>query len=156
MGWNGNSLFSSEWEQGLIDGNSGTNVNNNDDIRTKDYISVTPNEHYAINRTITTNYMNVRGYDINKNYIGLGASVIDLIQGSTNSNPMSATLSSCVISPKENIYYLRFNDASNNLETKYMMTLGDSQIEYEPYYITSNTTVVQENNHTLKAIWQAN
>ena len=33
---------------------------------------------------------------------------------------------------------------------------GDTATEYEPYYITSDTTVVQENNHTLKAIWQAN
>lgn len=33
---------------------------------------------------------------------------------------------------------------------------GDTATPYEPYYITSNTTVVQEQNHTLKAIWQAN
>ena len=33
---------------------------------------------------------------------------------------------------------------------------GDTATPYEPYYITSDTTVVQENNHTLKAIWQAN
>jgi prepilin-type N-terminal cleavage/methylation domain-containing protein/uncharacterized repeat protein (TIGR02543 family) len=28
--------------------------------------------------------------------------------------------------------------------------------EYEPYYITPSTTVVQDKDHTLKAIWQAN
>lgn len=33
---------------------------------------------------------------------------------------------------------------------------GNTATPYEPYYITSDTTVVQENNHTLKAIWQAN
>ena len=33
---------------------------------------------------------------------------------------------------------------------------GDTATTYEPYYITSETTVVQENNHTLKAIWKAN
>jgi uncharacterized repeat protein (TIGR02543 family) len=33
---------------------------------------------------------------------------------------------------------------------------GSIATEYEPYYITSETTVVQENNHTLKAIWKAN
>ena len=33
---------------------------------------------------------------------------------------------------------------------------GDTATPYEPYYITPSTTVVQENNHTLKAIWQAN
>ena len=33
---------------------------------------------------------------------------------------------------------------------------GDTATEYEPYYITKDTTVVQDKNHTLKAIWQAN
>ena len=33
---------------------------------------------------------------------------------------------------------------------------GDTATEHEPYYITPSTTVVQQKNHTLKAIWQAN
>lgn len=33
---------------------------------------------------------------------------------------------------------------------------GDTATEYEPYYVTSSTPVVQDKNHTLKAIWQAN
>ena len=33
---------------------------------------------------------------------------------------------------------------------------GDNATPYEPYYITSDTTVVQQKNHTLKAIWKAN
>ena len=33
---------------------------------------------------------------------------------------------------------------------------GDTATEYEPYYITPTTTVVQGNDHTLKAIWQPN
>lgn len=33
---------------------------------------------------------------------------------------------------------------------------GDTATEYEPYYITSDTKVVQQKNHTLKAIWKAN
>ena len=35
-------------------------------------------------------------------------------------------------------------------------TVSSSNFKYEPYYITSNTTVVQSSNHTLKAIWQKN
>ena len=31
---------------------------------------------------------------------------------------------------------------------------GTEATEYEPYYITSDTTVVQDKNHTLKAIWE--
>ena len=36
------------------------------------------------------------------------------------------------------------------------LELGTTATEYEPYYITSDTKVVQQSNHTLKAIWQAN
>jgi hypothetical protein len=104
--------------------------------------------------------MNVRGYDENKNYIGTGNTVLELIQGSTGSskaNPMNGSHNSCVISLKENVYYLRFNDYSNNLETKYMMVEGDEQVTYEPYQeYTSNTIVTEQNNHTLYAIWEPN
>ena len=34
--------------------------------------------------------------------------------------------------------------------------LGSTATGYEPYYITSDTTVVQEKDHTLKAIWKPN
>ena len=37
-----------------------------------------------------------------------------------------------------------------------MITEGDTATEYEPYYITPTTPVVQGNDHTLKAIWQPN
>ena len=33
---------------------------------------------------------------------------------------------------------------------------GTTKTAYEPYYITSNTTVVQNQNHTLTAIWEKN
>ncbi|MBQ8891875.1 MAG: InlB B-repeat-containing protein, partial [Bacilli bacterium] len=33
---------------------------------------------------------------------------------------------------------------------------GDTATEYEPYYITSGTKVVQDKDHTLKAIWKEN
>ena len=32
---------------------------------------------------------------------------------------------------------------------------GSTATEYEPYYITNDTTVVQTENHTLKAMWEA-
>ena len=35
-------------------------------------------------------------------------------------------------------------------------TITVDNFEYEPYYITPSTTVVQQKNHTLKAIWKAN
>ena len=128
----GKNLFTSVWEQGEVS-NTGVNVSSNNVIRTKDYIPVIPNQHYAANRTITTSYINVRCYDINKNYLGTGTNYINLISGSSAGNPMNVNVSECVISPKENVYYLRFNDYSNNLSTNYMMVKGDTQATYEPY-----------------------
>lgn len=48
-------------------------------------------------------------------------------------------------------------NAENSIEySNFQLEEGDTATPYEPYYITSDTTVVQESNHTLKAIWQAN
>ena len=33
---------------------------------------------------------------------------------------------------------------------------GTTATEYEPYYITRDTKVVQRQDHTLKAIWEEN
>ena len=57
---------------------------------------------------------------------------------------------------------LRFNRSGSpkndttTTRTNFQLELGDIATEYEPYYITSDTKVVQNQNHTLTAIWQAN
>ena len=133
----GKNLWSSEWEQGYINPTDGQSEPDNNNIRTKGYISVIPEQHYSITRSITTSYINVRGYDANKAYLGAGATVIELISGqgtSSATNPMVANATRCTIAPKAGVSYLRFNDNSNNLSTKYMMVLGDTTpTDYEPY-----------------------
>ena len=48
-------------------------------------------------------------------------------------------------------------DAGNSVTfSNLQLEEGDTATEYEPYYITPTTSVVQQKNHTLKAIWQAN
>ena len=42
----------------------------------------------------------------------------------------------------------------NDITTLYQLEEGETATEYEPYYITKNTEVVQDNNHTLTAIWE--
>lgn len=37
-----------------------------------------------------------------------------------------------------------------------MFEEGETATEYEPYYVTKDTKVVQNDNHTLKAIWEKN
>ena len=54
--------------------------------------------------------------------------------------------------------YLKDGDGVFSTIRLYNLQLeeGDTATEYEPYYITPTTPVVQDKNHTLKAIWQAN
>lgn len=62
----------------------------------------------------------------------------------------------------EKKYTFSFNldsfDSSNAKATVSNIQLeeGDTATEYEPYYITSSTKVVQDKDHTLKAIWEQN
>ena len=59
-------------------------------------------------------------------------------------------------------YILSFNIDSFNstgckaIITKLQLEEGDTVTEYEPYYIQKSTKVVQNKNHTLKAIWEKN
>ena len=50
----------------------------------------------------------------------------------------------------------RIGTVFDNYKIKIQIEEGDTSTEYEPYYITSATPVVQDKNHTLKAIWEAN
>ena len=59
-------------------------------------------------------------------------------------------------------FYHNQNQNNNELVTARISVLDvddsitENNFEYEPYYITSSTNVVQDRNHTLKAIWKAN
>lgn len=72
----------------------------------------------------------------------------------------SYTTRTYTITIKEDCYIkfmIMFGDASEaTIITDAQLEEGDTATPYEPYYITPSTTVVQENNHTLKAIWKAN
>lgn len=52
---------------------------------------------------------------------------------------------------------ISFGREIGNVHLSYMqIEEGDSATEYEPYYITNGTKVVQDKDHTLKAIWKKN
>ena len=129
------NLFSSPWEQGSIN-TSGNNTQSDTTIRTKDYIEVEYNKIYSISRDITGGYINVRFYDAQKQYIGASsASTIELIAGSSISNPMGASAVFCCIKIIDsNIAYMRLNDLSNDLSIHYMMVEGQYTAETMPSY----------------------
>ena len=57
-------------------------------------------------------------------------------------------------------YYLVITFVSNGIDSNVQFSNiqleeGSTATAYEPYYITSDTTVVQNRNHTLTAMWEA-
>ena len=54
-------------------------------------------------------------------------------------------------------FWFNTNSAvTGTFKTKLAIYEGTDIVSWEPYYITSSTTVVQNNNHTLTAMWQKN
>lgn len=128
------NLFSSTWQQGTINSTTGENQSSSNEIRTKEYILISPNQHYAIKRNLTTGAIKMRCYDISKNYLGSGTNYVNLIEGNTSTNPMGIGDNSCVISFKDEVRYFRITDGLNNLATQYSMIKGDTPLsDYVPH-----------------------
>ena len=130
------NLFNSTWVSGIIDSTSGNKKADTNFVCTDNYISVIPNQHYAIYRSPNIGYTNVRGYDINHTYVGAGSQAITYISGQngTVSNPMQGGASYCVIAPKDGVYYLKWNCNTANTELEWNMVLGDTHsTTYTPY-----------------------
>ena len=133
------NLFSSAWEQGSINVDTGQNEPSASRVRTAGYIEVSPNKIYSFSRSIYYRFMNLRFYSADKSFIDTGSiSSIRLIAGDNVGNPMSDGTSFCcfeIINP--NIRYMRIGDESNTLSTKYMMVEGEytkqTMPKYEPY-----------------------
>ena len=53
-------------------------------------------------------------------------------------------------------YSIKLNGIGDVQRTKVQLEEGSTATPYEPYYITSSTTVVQDKDHTLKAVWIPN
>ncbi len=49
-----------------------------------------------------------------------------------------------------------YNSSTTNYISHVQLEKGATATEWEPYYITTNTKVVQAKNHTLTAIWEEN
>lgn len=138
-GWNGKNMFNKDdISVGYIDDNTGLLVNHSKS-NSSNYISVFPNKEYIIRPTLSSGNWGAF-YDENKNYIS------GFVYW--NGNP--------ILSPS-NAKYIRFTVNYVNSNTNYLNTTqleeGDKATPYEPYYVTSDVTVTQEKDHTLKAIW---
>ena len=134
----GKNLCNNIWEQKVINADSGNAVPNENTVCC-DFIPVKPNVTYSCSRTIANNYNNLRCYGTNKNYLGTGADLAD------KANPLKqGELFGTFMITDARVSYIRFNDLSNSLDTKYMLVEGvytaETMPPYEPYHapVTTN------------------
>lgn len=118
----GFNQWDEEWEKGLIDTTTGVNTSSNNNIRSKNYISILPSTAYYFNAGSVGMSVNGAYYDADKNYISA-------LGGIANS----------IFTTPSNAHYMRFylasaygttykNDICINLSWD-----GSRDGEYEPY-----------------------
>lgn len=135
----GKNLCNNIWEQKIINVNTG-NASPNENTVCCDFIPVKPNVTYSCSRTIANNYNNLRCYGANKNYLGSG----EVLANKANPLPQGASFGTFMITDAR-VSYIRFNDISNSLDTKYMLVEGvytaETMPPYEPYHAPITTPV---------------
>lgn len=135
----GKNLCNNVWEQKIINVNTG-NASPNGNTVCCDFIPVKPNVTYSCSRTIANNYNNLRCYGANKNYLGSG----EVLANKANPLPQGASFGTFMITDAR-VSYIRFNDISNSLDTKYMLVEGvytaETMPPYEPYHAPITTPV---------------
>lgn len=115
------NLIDNVWKQGGINDITGVEQESTNTIRS-DFIKVYSNHLYSISRSIFNRYMAYRFYDKDKNFLGNQLSeemlTSDKSDGRMNINENSMTFTIL----NNNVRYMRIIDASNNLNTKYILT----------------------------------
>ena len=167
MGWNGKNLFN--YEEILI--------NNPDTVTQVELKGVQTISWINTNTTINQKFL--QGYfKENTQYTFSGNIAATKVHNNylkivyNNKSEENVNLSNYI--KETNVFYNVVFLSQNNMSVNYIRGLynnneqvyldinsfqieeGTKATEYEPYYITSNTTVVQNQNHTLKAIWKEN
>lgn len=144
VGLYGANLCNNIWESGSINNETGAELAVTIEVRTKSYIRIIPNVPYYLKRSVTTDYVKLRFYDKNYNYVGQSDdNNVELINGSSVANPMGASIDHATIRIiNDDIAYMRIVDRSNNLNTRYFIGLYDGGIDVpysEPQFLTVST-----------------
>ena len=93
----GVNVWNEEWEAGDISSSTGENVSSTTNIRSKNYIPISPNtEYYDVCKSFSNADIRSRFYDADKNYIGF------------REKDGSGVQLNDVFTTPENAYYLRF------------------------------------------------
>ena len=156
IGWNGKNLVNIENHNVTI-----TNYYYKDNIPTPKY-ELKPDSHYTLTfdyniNSATKSVISTVGYgltgfqrDIKSSnaYTGTGKLEINFTTPSTfDYNPAYVAFR----------FARMTNPGDANVDiSNIQLEEGNNATDYEPYIITSETTVVQEQNHTLTALWEEN
>lgn len=116
----GKNLCDNVYESGSISSDNGTEYPSSDGIRSKKYLPIKPNTTYTIKSVDSTPNIRFRFYDRDKNYIGYIFSVV------TNGKVFTFTTTA-------ESYFLRFDIAYGNLDTKLQLEYGTVASAYAPY-----------------------
>jgi len=146
LGWNGKNMFNKNanpYKDSIyLNGLTGEEVSNGEYSIYE--MNILPNTSYVITNN---GGCTAPGYAI---YNSNG----DMLSGNRYNNTRIIKFTT-----PSNASYIRFTVitiASKSDKETYQLEEGTTATAYEPYYITNGTTVVQDKNHTLTAIWQKN
>ena len=151
-GWNGKNIFN--YDEFVA---NSTLANSNID---RVLFNVSPNENYTLSsnlpsRNDTGSFVFINGIDDISD-----ASWTSSNNGIYSNRPLTfqSTLNGHILigifRPEEE--FQPYEQGISNGEYWIQLEKGSTATPYEPYYITSSTEVVQTENHTLTAIWEAN
>lgn len=125
------NLFINVWFQGVINASTGI-METSSIFVCSDFIPITPLITYSCSRTVSREYNNLRCYDANKQYVGTGSTNANVGNPLNNGDSFGTFMIT-----NESVAYIRFNDKSNDLTTKYMLVEGEytasTMPDYEPY-----------------------
>ena len=177
-GWNGRNYYNASdtvnVQNGITkDSNDWIIVNTSTGARYYSYfthnLDIIENTTYTIVTEIG-NISNLTGPFFVTSQNDLSTQFNTLIYDNNQLTNMENTINIYNMTSKDNVsldvgirtfYYNVYHDTKGILTFRISVldvdnSLTENNFEYEPYYITSSTNVVQNTNHTLKAIWEAN
>ena len=125
------NLFTNVWFQGGINASTGI-METSSIFVCSDFMPITPLITYSCSRTVSREYNNLRCYDANKQYVGTGGTNANIGNPLNNGDSFGTFMIT-----NKSVAYIRFNDKSNDLTTKYMLVEGEytasTMPDYEPY-----------------------
>ena len=149
MGWNGKNLINANLYKGIYEINGQIQAQDSNIYKYSELTEMLPSGNYVISCK-DDNITIVRVYLSNDNIITRYGDKLPKQIQLTNNSKVGFSFRESEASDKI------WSIGDNTIDAKIQLEEGDTATEYEPYYITPTTTVVQDKNHTLKAIWQAN